>query len=222
MWVQRLPCKSARRAGSTSTAFACSFLHRSPWHSIPSVYVRWLLWKSASGLFSLRLQNQFSVSSFGSCGTEIRHFNAPRRDVAFVCILHTMLCKHFCSHQNSKSDWIPKHRCLYGRCWLPFSCDRALGMHIMFRDTHEVSHDEYMFIQFLPIFFHFGLYHSSRVPAPQTPCYSCRPNVIEHSACGSCCLPSSCNRALGMHMLSRNTLAVLMRSGTPHAYVPCV
>ena len=102
------------------------------------VYVRWLLWKSASGLFSLRLQNQFSVSSFGSCGTEIRHFNAPRRDVVFVCILHTMLCKHFCSHQNSKSDWIPKHRCLYGRCWLPFSCDRALGMHIMFRDTHEV------------------------------------------------------------------------------------
>ena len=94
--------------------------------------------KISEWIVSLRLHNQFSVSSFGSCGTEIRHFNAPRRDVVFVCILHTMLCKHFCSHQNSKSDWIPKHRCLYVRCWLPFSCDRALGMHIMFRDTHEV------------------------------------------------------------------------------------
>ena len=34
VWVQRLTCKSARRAGSTSTAFAYSFLYRSSWNSI--------------------------------------------------------------------------------------------------------------------------------------------------------------------------------------------
>ena len=123
-------------------------------------------------MFSLHLQNQFSVSSFGSCGTEIRHFNAPRRDVVFVCILHTMLCKHFCSHQNSKSDCIESiDACMFdagcrsraighSACILcsvirmKFQCDRALGMHVF----HAFNlHDEYMFIQFLPIFLIFTL-----------------------------------------------------------------